>query len=105
MIATSGATRSRFTPNVATFAEQGFKDLVFGEWFGFYAPGKTPADVVARLSAAIKVALAAPDVVEGLGQMGLEAKSSTPGELAALLKRDTERWGPLVKTIGFTADS
>ena len=105
LIATSGITRSRFTPNVPTFAEQGFKDLVFGEWFGFYAPGKTPADVVARLSAAIKVALGSPDVVEGLGQMGLEAKSSTPAELAALLKRDTDRWGPLVKTIGFTADS
>jgi tripartite-type tricarboxylate transporter receptor subunit TctC len=37
--------------------------------------------------------------------MGLEAKSSTPDELAALLRRDYEQWGPIVKSIGFTADS
>jgi len=37
--------------------------------------------------------------------MGLESRSSTPAELAALLKVDTERWGPLVKAIGFTAES
>jgi tripartite-type tricarboxylate transporter receptor subunit TctC len=37
--------------------------------------------------------------------MGLEAKSSTPAELAAMLEADTRRWGPIVKAIGFTADS
>jgi tripartite-type tricarboxylate transporter receptor subunit TctC len=37
--------------------------------------------------------------------MGLEAKGSTSAELAALLKKDTERWAPLIKTIGFTADA
>ncbi len=37
--------------------------------------------------------------------MGLEAKPSTPAELAAMLKQDSERWAPLIKTIGFTADS
>ena len=35
----SGAQRSRFAPGVPTFAEQGYKDLVFSEWFGFFAPG------------------------------------------------------------------
>jgi hypothetical protein len=39
--------------------------------------------------------------VDGLAVMGLEAKSSTPAELAAMLKADTERWGPIVKSIGF----
>ena len=105
LLATSGATRNKFAPTVATFAEQGFKDLVFNEWFGFYLPGKAPAELVNRLSTAIRAALAAPEMVEGLAQMGLEAKGSTPAELAALLKRDTERWAPLVKTIGFTAES
>jgi tripartite-type tricarboxylate transporter receptor subunit TctC len=37
--------------------------------------------------------------------MGLEARASSPAELAALLKADTERWGPIVKAIGFTAES
>jgi tripartite-type tricarboxylate transporter receptor subunit TctC len=105
LLATTGATRNRFAPNVPTFVEQGFKDFVFEEWFGFFAPARTPPETINRLSTAIRAALATPEVVEGLGQMGLEARGSTPAELAALLKRDTERWGPIVKQIGFTADS
>lgn len=105
LLATSGAARNRFAPTVATFVEQGYRDLVFDEWFGFFVPARTPADVVARLSAAIGSALAAPEVIESLATMGLEARSSTPAELAALLKRDGERWGPIVKAIGFTAES
>jgi tripartite-type tricarboxylate transporter receptor subunit TctC len=60
---------------------------------------------VNRAAAALRAALSAPDVVESLAQMGLEAKPSTPSELAALLKNDSERWAPLIKTIGFTAES
>lgn len=105
LLATSGPSRSRFVPNVPTFAEQGFKDIVYDEWHGVFVPAKTPADVVERLSAALRKALTAPDVIVALAQMGLEAKGSTPAELAALLKKDTERWGPLIKTIGFTADA
>jgi tripartite-type tricarboxylate transporter receptor subunit TctC len=105
LIATSGASRNRFAPDVPTFVEQGFADLVHSEWFGFFVPAKTPPEVVARLSASIGRALAAPEVVESLATMGLEAKSSTPAELGALLKADTERWAPIVKAIGFTAES
>lgn len=105
LLATTGAQRNRFTPDVPTLAEQGFKDLVFSEWFGFYLPAKTPPDIVSKANAAIRSALAKPDVVEGLASMGLEAKSSSPAELAALLKSDYERWGPVVKQIGFTAES
>lgn len=105
LIATSGEARSRFAPNVPTYAEQGFRDIVFDEWFGVFAPAKTPPAAVARLSEALRKVLVAPDVVDALAQMGLEAKGSTPAELAALLKRDTDRWAPLIKTIGFTADS
>jgi tripartite-type tricarboxylate transporter receptor subunit TctC len=101
----SGAARSRFAPTVPTFAEQGFSDLVFSEWFGFFAPGGTPAAVVDRANAVLRTALARQDVVEGLALMGLEAKSSTPAELADLLKTSHDRWGPIVKKIGFTAES
>ena len=105
LLGVSGATRSRFAPNVPTFAEQGYKDLVFSEWFGFFAPGGTPAPVVMRANEALRAALAQKDVVDGLAVMGLEVKSSTPQELATLLKQSYDRWGPIVKKIGFTADS
>jgi tripartite-type tricarboxylate transporter receptor subunit TctC len=105
LLATSGAQRSKFAPGVATYAEQGFKDIVFDEWFGFFMPAKAPPEALSRAATAIRAALGAPEVVEGLAQMGLEARPSTPAELAALLKRDSDRWAPLIKTIGFSADS
>jgi hypothetical protein len=54
LLATSGAARNRFAPAVPTYAEQGFKDIVFDEWFGFFMPAKVPADVLARASTAIR---------------------------------------------------
>ena len=88
-----------------TLVEQGLKDVAYNEWFGFYLPAKAPAEIVQRANSALRAALAEREVVEGLEQMGLESKSSTPAELAAMLKADTERWGPVVKAIGFSADS
>lgn len=105
LLATSGAVRSKFAPGVATYAEQGFKDIVFDEWFGVYMPAKVPAEALNRASTALRGVLSMPEVVDALAQMGLEARPSTPAELAALLKKDSERWAPLIKTIGFTADS
>ena len=88
-----------------TYVEQGFKDMAFSEWFGFFAPGGTPAPVVQRTNTALRAALAQKDVIDGLAVMGLEAMSSTPEELAKRLKEGYDSWGPIVKKIGFTANS
>ncbi len=104
LLAASGAKRSPFAPNTPTLVEQGLRDFVYDEWFGFFVPAKTPMDVITRLNTAIRAALAAPETVNGLAAMGLEAQSSTPAELAQRLRRDHDRWGPLVKQIGFTAE-
>jgi tripartite-type tricarboxylate transporter receptor subunit TctC len=79
--------------------------MAFSEWFAFFLPAKTPQEVVARLNASLKAALASKEIVEGLNGFGLEAMSSTPAELAALLKKDTAMWAPIVKSIGFSADA
>ena len=105
LLGTTGAQRSKFTPTIPTFAEQGLKDMVFPNWFGFYLPAKTPPDVVQRLNTALVAALAAPDVVDGLAAIGLESASSSPAELALMQRTDVERWAPLVKSIGFSAES
>jgi tripartite-type tricarboxylate transporter receptor subunit TctC len=105
LLAATGSARSKFAPDTPTLTEQGLKDMVFSEWFGFYLPGKAAADVVQRANTALRAALADKETVDGLAVMGLEAKSSSPAELAAMLKADTERWGPIVKAIGFTAES
>jgi tripartite-type tricarboxylate transporter receptor subunit TctC len=105
LLATSGANRNKFAPTIATYAEQGLKELTFNEWFGLYTVAKTPADIVQRMNAACREAIASKEVVDGLAAFGLEAQSSTPAELTAMLKADTDRWGPLVKAIGFTAEA
>ncbi|HET7866093.1 MAG TPA: Bug family tripartite tricarboxylate transporter substrate binding protein [Burkholderiaceae bacterium] len=105
ILATSGSKRSPFTPDVATFAEQGFPEFTVEEWFGFYAPARTPAAVVAAANTAINAALADKGVIEGLGVVGLIAQGSTAEAMARSQKAEYERWGPLVKKVGFTGDS
>ncbi len=105
LLGTSGAKRSRFVPNVPTYTEQGYKDMVHSEWFAFFLPAKAKPELVERLNANMRQALASPEVVDSLGVFGLEAMSSTPAELTALLKKDLAKWAPIVKQIGFTADA
>lgn len=104
MLATSGPKRSRFHPDVPTFAEQGMKDIVVEEWFGFFMPAKTPADIINRASGALAVALRDKQVVDSFALMGMEAASSSSAQLVARLKSDFDFWQPIVKATGFTAD-
>jgi tripartite-type tricarboxylate transporter receptor subunit TctC len=60
------------------------------------APGKTPADIVAKLNQEINAIMSLPDVREQLLNQGLIPVTSTPGELAALIKSDLARWAKVV---------
>jgi tripartite-type tricarboxylate transporter receptor subunit TctC len=101
LLATSGTARSRFAPDVGTYAEQGFKSLTFSEWYGFFLPGGASADVTQRAAAAIRAAVSAPEVVEAFAQLGLEAGANTPAELAKAVKDESATWAPVVKAVGF----
>ena len=105
VLATSGPRRSKFEPQVPTFQEQGLKDINVEEWFGFFMPARTPADMVQRAAAAIGVAIGHKPLTEGFARMGMEAAASTPTALAARLKADHDFWVPVVKASGFSAES
>jgi len=75
------------------------------EWFGFYAPAKTPAATIANANAAITAALKDKAVIDGLAALGLLARGSTQQEMAADQQAEFERWSSLVKQIGFTGES
>ncbi len=105
ILATSGNKRSPFVPEVPTFAEQGFNELTVEEWFGFYAPAKTPASVINAASLAIRNAIAEPSVQESLKVIGLLPGGTTPEEMGRSAKAEYDKWGPLIKKIGFTAES
>jgi len=105
LIATTGKARNPFSPDVPTFAEQGFGDLTVEEWYGFFAPARTPSAVVNAASQAIQQALADKSTIDALGIFAMIARSSTPDELARQQRAEFERWGPIVKRVGFTAES
>ncbi|MFT4241919.1 MAG: Bug family tripartite tricarboxylate transporter substrate binding protein [Acidovorax sp.] len=105
ILATSGPKRSIYVPDVPTFAEQGFPELTTEEWFGFYAPAATPKPVIAAANAAINAALKEKSVIDSLAIVGLMPHGSTPEEMARWQKAEYDAWGPLIKKIGFTAES
>ena len=105
VLATTGALRSRFLPDTPTMLEAGINDVVVEAWLGFFAPAKTPAAVVANLNSAISEAVKSADVIESFAKFGVEAAAATPpAEFAALVRADIQRWGPIVKASGFTAE-
>jgi tripartite-type tricarboxylate transporter receptor subunit TctC len=105
ILATSGKKRSPFVPEVATFAEQGFPDLTVEEWFGFFAPVKTPANVVSAANAAINAAIKDKALIESWATQGLVPLGGSTDDMAKDLQRQLAFWGPIVKRIGFTAES
>jgi tripartite-type tricarboxylate transporter receptor subunit TctC len=101
IVATTGAVRSPFTPDVPTFKEQGI-DLEVPLWFAVYGPAGVPAATVDRLRLAIDKALATPEAGERLAKLGLVAAPLTPAQLEALRQRESAMWGPVVAASGFT---
>ena len=83
LLATSGPQRTIFTPDVPTFAEQGFPMLSSEEWFGFYAPAGTSAAIVKSANEALRVALKDQAVIDSLAGMGQAA----PTPPAAMIGR------------------
>lgn len=104
LLAVSGTSRSTFAPDLPTYREQGHA-IDMTEWFGVFLPAKTPSAIVQRAAAQVKTAVAQSDFVKGLAEFGMTAKSSTPQELSAQLRIETEQWKTYVKQVGFTADS
>ena len=95
-LAVTTKDRVGVVPEIPTIAETvpGFD--VFS-WFGFFVPVKTPPEVVARINADTNAALAYPQVKSRFEDLGAVPKGSTPSELAAFLKSETDKWGPVIK--------
>ena len=105
ILATSGKQRSAFVPEVPTFIESGFPDLMVEEWFGFYVPAKTPSSIIAAANTAINAALKEKSVIDSLAIQGMLPVGGTAAQMAADQKVQFDYWGPIVKKIGFTAEA
>jgi tripartite-type tricarboxylate transporter receptor subunit TctC len=103
-LAVTGTRRSPEFPDLPTIGEfyPGYEVTI---WLALFAPAGTPDPVLAKLRAAVETALAAPDVKQKLNSAGgLEPFATTPDEFAALIRRDYDKYGKIVKAIGIKVD-
>lgn len=103
-LASSGAARSPALPEVPTFKEQGYPQLVFNSWFGIVAPAKTPADIVAKLSADIQKAVKSSEGKAKMEDAGFAVTGTSSEEFGRIIAADTKIWGKAVAATGFKAD-
>ena len=98
-LAVTSPARSPIAPELPTFAELGYPRVEAPSWYSLVAPAATAPDVVGRLHEELVKVSAAPDYREQLQRQGLEPQSSTPGEFAAFLQAEYDKWGKVIKAL------
>jgi tripartite-type tricarboxylate transporter receptor subunit TctC len=96
-LAVTTKVRVGITPEIPTLDESGVPGFDVFSWFGFFVPAKTPPEVIAKINADTNAALAYPSVKTRFEQLGAVPKGSTAAELAAFLKSETDKWGPVIR--------
>jgi tripartite-type tricarboxylate transporter receptor subunit TctC len=96
-LAVSSEGRLVHFPDIPTFKEQGYDDMVATTWFALSGPPRLPPDIVRSLNREILKVLQQPDVHERLARDEIELKPMTPEEVGAFFQRETARWAPAAK--------
>jgi tripartite-type tricarboxylate transporter receptor subunit TctC len=104
LIATAGSKRTRAAPELPTVAESGLKGYAVDAWFGVVVPGKTPADIVAKLSGGVMSAVKSADVRSRFEQLGYDPIGDTSAEFGATIKADIEKFAKIIKAAGIKAE-
>jgi tripartite-type tricarboxylate transporter receptor subunit TctC len=101
LLGVMGASRPQDQPQVPVVRElPGLSNFDVSSWNALAAPGKTPKAVVDKLSAEVAKVLAAPDMVQRLAGFNVQAKASTPAQLAQWLDADIKRWTEVIQKAG-----
>ena len=103
-LATTGAKRDATLPDLPTIAEAGVKGYESGVWFGLAAPAGTPADIIAKLSAAAIQGTKSPEFVKRMTELGYNILGTNAAEMASMNQAEIQRWGPIVKASGAKVD-
>jgi tripartite-type tricarboxylate transporter receptor subunit TctC len=98
-LATTGAKRSVFLPDLPTLGESGVPGYEFDTWYGLHTQAKVPKDIVVKLNAALNKALAGP-TKETLFKAGLEARSGTPEAFRKYMVSEIQKMGKIIKASG-----
>jgi tripartite-type tricarboxylate transporter receptor subunit TctC len=103
-IGMASSKRHPLLPDVKTFEEQGFKSVDTNNWYGLFASAKTSPEVIKALNKSVQQAVTDPVANAKMTQSGAEPKFSSPEELGAMLKADTEKWALLIKSRNISGD-
>jgi tripartite-type tricarboxylate transporter receptor subunit TctC len=103
MLAIAAERRHPLLPDLPTMAEAGYPEATMVQWFGLFAPAGTPASVVQRLNAEFIKALQHDEVQKATRDQAVDILSGTPEDLGALVRRDIERLGRIVRDSGAQA--
>ncbi len=92
-LAVAAKERTPLLPDLPTIAESGLPGFNMAGWLGLFAPAGTPADVVSKLNREVVRIVNLADIREKMVNLGIDSGGNTPGEFAAIIKLDLERWG------------
>jgi tripartite-type tricarboxylate transporter receptor subunit TctC len=99
-LAVTSAQRSPSHPEWPTVAESGVPGYVVESWYGVYAPAGTPPDTIARLNAALKVAVQSPNFRRNVEEEGLVLDVGDPKQLDTFVRSEADRWAKIIKDAG-----
>jgi tripartite-type tricarboxylate transporter receptor subunit TctC len=103
-LAVGSAKRHPSIPDLPTLQEVGVKGADVDMWYGYFGPKGTSGAAVSKLNSELRAILALPEVKTALGNVGMDAASSTPVEFAELMKREDARWAAVIKKNNITAE-
>lgn len=101
ILAVTSPRRWALLPEIPTMAELGYPSVTNVETFSFFMRSGTPAELIDLAGASIRAASAMPVVIKTLSDLDMKAEGSSQQELAQSLRADYERWGDIVKNVGF----
>lgn len=104
VLATTGADRAPLMPDVPTFAELGYPGLTKSEWFGLFAPARTPPAVVEALNAAVAAAVTSPEVRARVLAMGYAPQRMPSTAFMDRILAERAAWEPTIKATGFAVE-
>ena len=94
--------RAAVTPNVPTYAEQGYPGFTAASWVGFFVPAKTDRQIVAALNEAINAIVQTADVKKKLDDMGFDPITGSPEQANTMFHAEVEKWGRMVSALGLS---
>ncbi len=99
-VASSGASRTTFLPDVPTVKEAGGGDFEARSWNAIFAPRGTPPEVIKTLNAALREVLDTAGLKRRALDLGIEARASSPEEILERLKSDIDKWAAVIERAG-----